>query len=180
MKKTSVYLPESLKDRLALLARRTGRSEAQLLRLAVERLVADEPSGRQPVAQPVGSPRKPTGHHAGLFRSAGATSAQDRDTARAIDEFLAAGVPPAKLVPGAAFYGKKFRATTADNAGLHQPFESEIGGSFPSEPKRRTPSRSSTATLFPSALNAALCSNGHCVVNTVTPTGGAFSQMRVA
>ncbi|WP_386795657.1 glycoside hydrolase family 18 protein [Luteimonas composti] len=74
-----------------------------------------------------GSPRKPTGHHAGLFRSAGATSAQDRDTARAIDEFLAAGVPPAKLVPGAAFYGKKFRATTADNAGLHQPFESEIG-----------------------------------------------------
>ena len=60
MKKTSVYLPESLKDRLALLARRTGRSEAQLLRLAVERLVADEPSGRQPVAQPgvgVGSAR---------------------------------------------------------------------------------------------------------------------------
>jgi len=52
MKKTSVYLPEALKDRLALLARRTGRSEAQLLRTAVERLVADEPSGRHPVAQP--------------------------------------------------------------------------------------------------------------------------------
>jgi precorrin-2/cobalt-factor-2 C20-methyltransferase len=51
MKKTSVYLPEELKDRLALLARRTGRSEAQLLRTAVERLVADGPSGRQPVAQ---------------------------------------------------------------------------------------------------------------------------------
>jgi precorrin-2/cobalt-factor-2 C20-methyltransferase len=52
VKKTSVYLPEPLKDRLALLARRTGRSEAQLLRLAVERLVAAEPSGRSPVAQP--------------------------------------------------------------------------------------------------------------------------------
>ncbi len=51
MRKTSVYLPEELKDRLALLARRTGRSEAQLLRVAVERLVADEPSGRQRVAQ---------------------------------------------------------------------------------------------------------------------------------
>ena len=51
MKKTSVYLPEELKDRLALLARRTGRSEAQLVRVAVERLVADEPSGRHPVAQ---------------------------------------------------------------------------------------------------------------------------------
>ena len=45
MRKTSVYLPEALKERLALLARRTGRSEAQLLRTAVERLVADEPSG---------------------------------------------------------------------------------------------------------------------------------------
>jgi precorrin-2/cobalt-factor-2 C20-methyltransferase len=52
MRKTSVYLPEQLKDRLALLARRTGRSEAQLLRTAVERLVGDEPSGRHPVAQP--------------------------------------------------------------------------------------------------------------------------------
>jgi precorrin-2/cobalt-factor-2 C20-methyltransferase len=57
--KTSVYLPEPLKARLALVARRTGRSEAQLLRLAVERLVAAEPSGREPVAQaesPVPSP----------------------------------------------------------------------------------------------------------------------------
>jgi precorrin-2/cobalt-factor-2 C20-methyltransferase len=51
VKKTSVYLPEPLKERLALLARRTGRSEAQLLRLAVERLVAAEPSGRTPVAR---------------------------------------------------------------------------------------------------------------------------------
>jgi precorrin-2/cobalt-factor-2 C20-methyltransferase len=51
MKKTSVYLPEPLKERLALLARRTGRSEAQLLRLAVERLVDTEPGGRAPVAQ---------------------------------------------------------------------------------------------------------------------------------
>jgi precorrin-2/cobalt-factor-2 C20-methyltransferase len=51
VKKTSVYLPEPLKERLALLARRSGRSEAQLLRLAVERLVAAEPSGRTPVAQ---------------------------------------------------------------------------------------------------------------------------------
>lgn len=73
-----------------------------------------------------GSSRKPTGHHAGLFRSAGATSAEDRDTARAVDEFLEAGVPAAKLVPGAAFYGKTFRATSTQNAGLHQPFEGEI------------------------------------------------------
>jgi precorrin-2/cobalt-factor-2 C20-methyltransferase len=39
VRKTSVYLPETLKDDLAALARRWGRSEAELLRQAVERLV---------------------------------------------------------------------------------------------------------------------------------------------
>jgi precorrin-2/cobalt-factor-2 C20-methyltransferase len=43
MRKTSVYLPDGLKSRLAEVARRTGRSEAQLVRLAVERLVSSEP-----------------------------------------------------------------------------------------------------------------------------------------
>ena len=38
-----MYLPDGLKSRLAEVARRTGRSEAQLVRLAVERLVASEP-----------------------------------------------------------------------------------------------------------------------------------------
>ncbi|HZM30247.1 MAG TPA: precorrin-2 C(20)-methyltransferase [Acidimicrobiales bacterium] len=51
MKKTSVYLPDALKDRLAAVARATGRSEAQLLRLAVERLVASEPAGNAPIAR---------------------------------------------------------------------------------------------------------------------------------
>jgi len=44
VKKTSVYLPERLKERLAALALRSGRSEAQLVRAAVERLVASEPA----------------------------------------------------------------------------------------------------------------------------------------
>lgn len=39
MRKTSVYLPDELKDGLAALASRWDRSEAELLRLAVERLV---------------------------------------------------------------------------------------------------------------------------------------------
>src|SRR5260370_11636561 len=39
MRKPSVYLPEELKAELAQLARRWDRSEAELLRLAVERLV---------------------------------------------------------------------------------------------------------------------------------------------
>ncbi len=44
VKKTSVYLPEGLKARLAAVAVRSGRSEAQLVRLAVERLVDSEPA----------------------------------------------------------------------------------------------------------------------------------------
>ena len=50
--KTSVYLPEPLKDRLAELAQRSGRSEAELLRHAVERLVSrvDDQDGTRPAA----------------------------------------------------------------------------------------------------------------------------------
>lgn len=57
MKKSSVYLPEALKDRLAALSLRSGRSEAQLLRTAVERLVESAPSfgpvprGEDPVVE---------------------------------------------------------------------------------------------------------------------------------
>ena len=62
MLKTSVYLPEALKERLAAVARATGRSEAQLLRLAVERLVASEPAGHAPIARredPVAARHRP-------------------------------------------------------------------------------------------------------------------------
>jgi len=52
VRKTSVYLPESLKDELTGLSRRWERSEAELLRLAVERLVhaarADSAPGGHP------------------------------------------------------------------------------------------------------------------------------------
>lgn len=43
MRKTSVYLPERLKERLAAAARSSGRSEANLLRVAVERLLDQSP-----------------------------------------------------------------------------------------------------------------------------------------
>jgi precorrin-2/cobalt-factor-2 C20-methyltransferase len=57
VRKTSVYLPENLKDELTGLARRWERSEAELLRLAVERLIqaarADTaPGARTRVRQP--------------------------------------------------------------------------------------------------------------------------------
>lgn len=62
MRKTSVYLPDALKDRLSAVARASGRSEAQLLRLAVERLVTTEPAGDAPIARredPVAARHRP-------------------------------------------------------------------------------------------------------------------------
>jgi len=49
-----VYLPAAVKDRLADVARRTGRSEAHLIRLAIERLLDDEATslGRAGYARP--------------------------------------------------------------------------------------------------------------------------------
>ena len=51
MVKTTVYLPQALKEALARLAGRQGRSEAELVRLAVERLVEAEghPAPRLPL-----------------------------------------------------------------------------------------------------------------------------------
>ena len=51
MVKTTVYLPAALKEALARLAGRQGRSEAELVRLAVERLVEAEghPAPRLPL-----------------------------------------------------------------------------------------------------------------------------------
>jgi hypothetical protein len=46
MIKTTVYLPEPLKRELQRLAKRLGRSEAQLIRDAVEQAVRDQPSPR--------------------------------------------------------------------------------------------------------------------------------------
>ncbi len=42
MHKTTVYLPDALKRRLAQVAHRRGQPEAALIRAAIERLLADE------------------------------------------------------------------------------------------------------------------------------------------
>ena len=57
MRKSSVYLPDDLKDSLAALAIRWDRSEADLIRLAIDRLVrsaTDEPSPGRTVDVPAG------------------------------------------------------------------------------------------------------------------------------
>ncbi|HVW33098.1 MAG TPA: CopG family transcriptional regulator [Acidimicrobiia bacterium] len=56
MVKTTVYLPKALKEALARMAGREGRSEAELVRLAVERLVESEGHPRPVASIPVGRP----------------------------------------------------------------------------------------------------------------------------
>lgn len=68
-----------------------------------------------------------TGHHSGLHASALA-SADARSTDRAVEQFLAAGVPPQKLVIGAAFYGREFADVQPANNGLYQPFGHYVDG----------------------------------------------------
>ena len=68
MIKTTIYLPESLKRQLQRLAKRSGRSEAQLIRDAVEQAVKEQPAPR---------PRLP------LFASSDPTLAEHVDEALA-------------------------------------------------------------------------------------------------
>ncbi|WP_372017272.1 glycoside hydrolase family 18 protein [Pseudoxanthomonas sp. 10H] len=62
-----------------------------------------------------------TGHHTGLDRSRHAPPGS-RTTVQAVDEFLAAGVPPRKIHVGVAFYGREFAEVAPARDGLYQPY----------------------------------------------------------
>lgn len=62
-----------------------------------------------------------TGHHTGLYRSALAPP-EARSGDAAVRQFIAAGAPPAKLLLGAAFYGRHFDDVQPQHAGLYQPY----------------------------------------------------------
>ena len=62
-----------------------------------------------------------TGHHAGLYLSAPDRSARTADAA--IQRHLEAGIPPHKIVLGAAFYGRSWEGVQPKNNGLYQPFD---------------------------------------------------------
>ena len=67
-----------------------------------------------------------SGHHTNLY-----ASVHDPDTLsshRSVDAFIAAGVPPEKIVLGIAFYGKGWRVATADNHGLYRPVVQPVAG----------------------------------------------------
>jgi chitinase len=67
-----------------------------------------------------------TCHHTGLHASKLAPP-DARTTDRAVAQFLAAGVPPHKLVVGAAFYGREFGDVEPPHHGLYQPYGKYIG-----------------------------------------------------
>jgi chitinase len=60
-----------------------------------------------------------SGHHANLFPSP--ADPEQRSVDRAVKEFLAAGVPPGKLVVGVPFYGRGWSDVAADRNGRYQP-----------------------------------------------------------
>lgn len=68
-----------------------------------------------------------TCNHTGLHASARAP-ADARTLARAVRQFLAAGVPASKLVPGVAFYGREFADVGPAHHGLFQPYGHYQGG----------------------------------------------------
>lgn len=67
-----------------------------------------------------------TCHHTGLHASRLAP-ADARTTDRAVEQFLVEGVPPRKLVIGAAFYGREFGTVEPGHGGLYQRYGKYIG-----------------------------------------------------
>jgi chitinase len=63
-----------------------------------------------------------TGHQAGLYPSQ-FSAATDRNGDAAVKQYLAAGVPSAKIVLGVPFYGRGFAGVTSRNNGIKQPYE---------------------------------------------------------
>jgi chitinase len=59
------------------------------------------------------------GHHANLYPNP--TDPHQASADRGVREFLAAGVPPGKLVLGVPFYGRAWSVSTAEARGLYQP-----------------------------------------------------------
>lgn len=69
---------------------------------------------------------KVTGHHTGLYHSDKAGDST-RYTEASVKQHLDAGIPPEKLVIGAAFYSRAFTGVSPENNGLFQPYERYAG-----------------------------------------------------
>jgi chitinase len=69
-----------------------------------------------------------TGHHAGLYASEFAAPT-DRNADASVRQYLAAGVPSAKIVLGVAFYGRRFEEVDPRHDGLNRPYRRYGGDS---------------------------------------------------
>lgn len=70
-----------------------------------------------------------TGHHTNLYTSSG--DSNQSSAHKSIQAFIAAGVPPSKIVIGMAFYGKGWEMESTDNNGLfRKALKSARGGGF--------------------------------------------------
>src|SRR6185369_10173744 len=69
---------------------------------------------------------KVTGHHTGLYHSDKAGDST-RYTEASVKQHLDAGIPPEKLVIGAAFYSRAFTGVNPENNGLFQPYQRYAG-----------------------------------------------------
>jgi Chitinase len=67
-----------------------------------------------------------TGHHANLYPPA-VPDTMRRSAAAAVDRFVNAGVPPAKLVLGVPFYGRGWAGVEPEMDGLYRPYDASRG-----------------------------------------------------
>ena len=68
-----------------------------------------------------------TGHHANLFKSE-FDNLKGRNSAKAVEEHVNAGIPIEKLVLGVPFYGRWWNGVTPENNGLYQTAIGKTGG----------------------------------------------------
>ena len=70
-----------------------------------------------------------TGHHTNLYTSSGDSNQSSAHLS--VQAFIAAGVPPSKIVMGIAFYGRGWQMESNDNNGLYRKaLKSARGGGF--------------------------------------------------
>ncbi len=73
-----------------------------------------------------GSWSNTTGHHTGLYETAG-TDMTIPSSVDAVERHLEAGIPPRKIVLGVAFYGRGWSGVDSANGGILQPYERYVG-----------------------------------------------------
>ncbi len=146
MRKTSVYLPEELKSSLADVAHRWGRSEADLIRLAVERLI----DGAEPTIPAAVTPAPPFGRGARLVGIGVGPGDPSLITARAVAGLRAAGtVFAASVGPDAVGRAEAVVRTVAPEVDVRR-LAIDIAGPR----KRRTASLDAAAAELLTTLEA--------------------------